>query len=138
MDVLIVLVFVLLLASLWDLKKGKVPNALIILAGSYGLIRSIYYQNFFIHIPGMLFPILLLYPFYKIGTIGAGDIKLFSIIGIYVPFQESVFCIFTAFLISAVYGIILFSRLGEWKARLAYLISYLKDAFLVGGFRYYI
>ncbi len=108
-----------------------------IAAGSYGFIRLVYYQNFFIHIPGILFPVLLLYPFYKIGTIGAGDIKLFSIIGLYVSFTESLACMFMAFMISAVYGLISLGLSKDWKERVAYLISYLKDCIQIGHFRYY-
>ena len=80
MKILIVLVLVLLLASLWDLKKGKIPNMLIVTGALYGLLRVFYYQTFFRHIPGIIIPILIFYPLYKIGTIGAGDIKLFSVI----------------------------------------------------------
>lgn len=137
MEVLIVLVFILLLASLWDLKKGIVPNVLIAIAGSYGFLCSVYYQNFFSHIPGMIFPILLLYPFYKIGTMGAGDMKLFSVIGLYVSFSESMTCMFLAFMISAIYGVILLVLSKEVKERFSYLISYLKDCMQIGHFRYY-
>lgn len=137
MSVLVVLVAVLLLASLWDCRKGKIPNLLVVIAYGYGIIRSVYYQNFLIHIPGIIFPILILYPFFKIGTIGAGDIKLFSVIGLYFSFMESVYCMLAAFLICAVYSIYSFRNYENLQERIAYLASYLKDCTLKGHFMYY-
>ena len=137
MKILIVLFLVLLFASLWDLKKGKIPNLLIAAGAIYGLMRIIYYQNFFIHIWGIVFPILILYPFFKIGTIGAGDIKLFSLIGYYVSFMEVIYCIFLAFVISAIFSLISMKRKGNFIERISYLMSYLKECISQKQFRYY-
>lgn len=128
MKILIVLLVVLFLASVWDYKKGKIPNLLIITGGLYGLMRVFYYQNFLKHIPGILFPILILYPLYKIGTIGAADIKLFSIIGFYVSFMENIYCMFLAFVIGAVFSLLFMYREGNFADRLSYLMSYLKQS----------
>lgn len=137
MSVLVVLVAVLLLTSFWDYKKGRIPNLLVATAYGYGILRSVYYQNFLIHIPGILFPILILYPFFRIGTIGAGDIKLFSVIGLYLSFMESVYCMFAAFLICGVYSVYSLRNYENLKERIAYLVSYLKDCTLKGHFKYY-
>ena len=137
MEILTVLLFVLLLASLWDYTKGRIPNLLLAIGAMYGLLRVIYYHNFLSHIPGILFPILVFYPLYKIGTIGAGDIKLFSVMGFYLSFMENIYCIFLAFVIGAVVAFIIRKGNGNVTDRISYLISYLRDSLLKGKFRYY-
>ena len=137
MKILIVLVLVLFLASLWDYKKGKIPNMLIVTGALYGLMRVFYYQTLFRHISGIIFPILIFYPLYKIGTIGAGDIKLFSVIGFYVSFMESMYCIFLAFVIGAIFSFFYMKREENLADRISYLISYLKDCLNKKQFRNY-
>ncbi len=128
---------VLFLASLYDFRKGRIPNLLIVIGAVYGLMRVFYYQNFFSHIPGIIFPILIFYPLFKIGTLGAGDIKLFSLIGFYVSFMESLYCILLAFVIGAVFSLISLKQEGNLSDRITYLMSYLKDCIYQKQIRYY-
>ena len=106
MRILIILVLLSLLAAVTDFYKRKIPNFLILTGCCYGLIRMIYYRDILESVPGILFPIIVLFPLYKIGVIGAGDIKLFSMIGFYFTFMETLFCIFTAFVLGAVFAMI--------------------------------
>ena len=76
-------------------------------------------------------------PFYKIGTIGAGDIKLFSLIGCYVSFMESIYCMFLAFILGAIFSLISMKQKGHFTDRISYLMSYLKESFSQKQFRYY-
>ena len=112
--ILLVLVLVLFFASLWDYKKRKIPNLLIGVGFIYGLMRIFYYQNFLTHIGGIVFPILILYPFFKIGTIGAGDIKLFSLIGCYLSFMEVLYCMFLAFVVGAIVSLMFMQKEGNF------------------------
>ena len=137
MRILIILVLLSFLAAILDYFKGKIPNLLIITGCCYGLIRMIYYHDFLKSIPGILFPIIVLFPIYKIGVIGAGDIKLFSMLGFYFTFMETVFCIFSAFVLGAVISMFCFIRYGNFAERISYLVSYLRESFLAGHFRYY-
>ena len=50
-----------------------------------------YFPSFVLPIIILGFPIILLFPLYKIGTLGAGDLKLFSILGFYFTFFETFF-----------------------------------------------
>lgn len=137
MKILIVLVLVLFFASFWDYKKGKIPNLLIVIGFIYGWMRIFYYENFLTHIAGIVFPILILYPFFKIGTIGAGDIKLFSLVGCYISFMESLYCMFLAFAIGAVVSFVAMRKAGNFTDRNSYLITYLKKSLSRNQFRYY-
>ena len=137
MKILIVLILVLFFASLYDFRRGRIPNLLIAIGAVYGLLRVFYYQNFFSHIPGIVFPVIIFYPLFKIGTMGAGDIKLFSLIGFYVSFMESLYGIFLAFLIGAVLSLLHMKREGNLSDRITYLVSYLKDCVHQNRFLYY-
>jgi len=135
--ILIILVLLSFIAAVLDYFKGKIPNFLIVIGCCYGLIRMIYYHDFLNSIPGILFPIIILFPLYKIGVIGAGDIKLFSMLGFYFTFMETIFCIFSAFLLGAIISMFSFLRYGNFVERISYLFSYLSESFLTGHFRYY-
>lgn len=137
MKILVVLVILLLLAAVWDFYRGKIPNIFIMIGCGYGVVRLLYHGEILKFIPGILFPIIILFPLYKIGVLGAGDIKLFSMTGFYFPFMQSIFCIFTAFLIGAFISVISFIRYENFVERMTYLFSYLKKCFDLGHFRYY-
>jgi prepilin peptidase CpaA len=50
------------------------------------------------------FPVIILYLFYRMRAIGAGDVKLFSMIGGFMNFGEVVRCIAFSFVIGAVFS----------------------------------
>ena len=137
MRILIVLVLLLFVAAVFDFYKGKIPNVLILTGCCYGLVRIIWYQEVIKFIPGILLPVVILFPIYKIGGIGAGDIKLFAMMGFYFTFKETVFCISLAFILGAAFSVISFIRYKNFMERITYLFSYLKDFFLTGYFQHY-
>ena len=137
MKILIVLVLILFFAAVLDFYRGKIPNILILTGCCYGIIRLIYYQNILLHILGIIFPLIVLFPLYKIGVIGAGDIKLLSLLGFYFTFMETLFCIFTTFVLGAAISVLSFVRYGNFTERMMYLFSYLKECFSIGYFHYY-
>lgn len=137
MKILVVLVLLLLIAAISDFYRGKVPNAVVVTGCFYGTFCLVYDSNFIKCIPGILFPIVILYPLYKIGVIGAGDIKLFFMTGFYFPFMKQILCIFTAFILGAIISVISFIRYDNFPERMTYLFSYLKECFNVKEFRYY-
>lgn len=75
----------LLLAALWDLRSRRIPNWLVIVLASGGLIFSM------LALPpvrgiahgsgGILIGLVLWMPLYAIGVLGAGDVKLFAASG---------------------------------------------------------
>lgn len=137
MKILIVLVLVLFFAAILDFYRGKIPNILVLAGCCYGMIRLVYYQDIFSHILGIVFPAIVLFPLYKIGTVGAGDIKLFSMMGFYLSFMENLYCIFIAFVLGAIVSAISCIRYENFLERMTYLFSYLKECFFTGHFRYY-
>ena len=137
MRILSVLVLLLLTAAICDFYRGKIPNILIAAGYCYGIICLLYQQEILRALPGIMVPVMVLFPLYKIGTIGAGDIKLLSMLGFYFNFMETLFCIFLAFVLGAVFSIISFIRYKNFWERMTYLFSYLKKCFHMGRLQYY-
>lgn len=140
MKILIFLLLILLLAVICDFYKGKIPNILILAGALIGTIFLCYgcdLGEILTHIPGILFPVIVLFPLYKIGTIGAGDLKLFSILGFYFTFFETLFCMFGAFWIGAVISLFVLLWHRNLQERIEFFVNYLKECFSSGQFQYY-
>ncbi len=79
--------FILVPASLLDLYRYKVPNALLVSGLLISLIRRLEVQGLFGIVPwltGTIVPFILCYFFYRRRMLGASDSKLYSVIGSYV------------------------------------------------------
>ena len=102
----LVLYGILILAVILDFKYMKISNRLILM----GIILALAFQviigrgvSDFIHVLcNIFFPVIVLYLFYLMGVIGAGDVKLFSVIGGFVNFRELVLCMLCSFVVGAV------------------------------------
>ena len=85
------LILILILASLMDLQWYKVSNGLIVPALVTGLISRVYTQGIFGTVPwlmGVILPMILCSVLYLIRALGASDVKLFSVIGSFVTWQQ--------------------------------------------------
>jgi prepilin peptidase CpaA len=98
-----------------DFSTGKISNYFIVA----GLITGFVLQRLFggnaqiiYSLAGAIIPILVLAVVFVIGGIGAGDIKLFSVIGVFLGVKGVFTCIVVSFIIGAVIslGKILVSR----------------------------
>lgn len=137
---LTLLLVILFGAAALDLYKGKISNYLIVAGILAGLVRLWYLEGIreiFLHIPGMMLPVLLLFPLYRIGTVGAGDLKLFSLISCYFSCIETVYCIFVSFLIGAVFSVFLLLWRKNFASRMAHLLFYLKQCISTGHIQFY-
>lgn len=78
---------VLLPASLFDIQRYKVPNALIVSALLISLIRRLEGQgleSIYPWLTGIIIPFILCYFFYRCRMLGASDSKMFSVVGSFV------------------------------------------------------
>lgn len=75
----------------------------------------------------MFLSICILYPVYKINGLGAGDVKLFLMIGSFVTIQQMLRIIIVSFLIGAVFSIGKLISEANFKERMQYLFSYMCD-----------
>jgi prepilin peptidase CpaA len=97
------LAFILLLATVFDLRQRRIPNALTlpVMAGGMILCTSLNgLDGFMLSAGGLLLGVAFLIPFYMMGGMGAGDVKLMGAVGSILGPQG----VFTAFLFSAIAG----------------------------------
>lgn len=76
----------------------------------------------------MLLLLICLFPIFALQVIGAGDVKLFLLLGLLLGIRPALFCIFVSFLIGAFYSLIQMLYYKNLIQRFAYFFQYLKDA----------
>lgn len=135
-----VLIVLLVIACVCDYSRSKIPNELLIwllLAGGIGWGAEHGFLWMFAF-PAACVPVmLLLYPFFKIGCIGAGDVKLLGICGAFLPFQKTFLFLLFSMLTAAVFSLIKIMKNRSARERFSYLCSYLAAVFLSGRWQLY-
>lgn len=135
---IVVLFVVLLVAALTDLLYEKVPNLLILggilLGVAYRLLMGSFASGEMLL--GMAVPVFLFWPLFVLHAMGAGDIKLMSVIGLFLGWKSMLLAVGCAILLAGAAGLFKSLRDGILWKRFGYLIRYLKQVFLycsVGG-----
>lgn len=103
------LVCLLLLAVILDLRSYKISNHLILIGIVAGILFDIYeygQAGISLGLPGILLPVILLFPLFLIKALGAGDIKLFSVIGSFYGAAYVIKSIAAAFILGAAMSLI--------------------------------
>lgn len=80
----------------------------------------------------MVIVFLSFYPFYLLGGIGAGDIKLFMMTGCYIRGDALVHYLLVTMLAAAAASILKMLVYAESRERLLYLLRYMKKVALTG------
>lgn len=98
----------LVVALICDLKSYRIPNELIGLgyvAGCFFNILSLGPKGFLVFGVNVLWPIATLYVFFLIRALGAGDIKLFSVLATVVGAKDLLMIIALSLIFGAIVGI---------------------------------
>ncbi|MEY8522186.1 A24 family peptidase [Lachnospiraceae bacterium 38-10] len=98
------------IAAAWfDVKKSIIPNALLFPGMGIGVIlrtaADIYDGNcsdIFVMAAEVIVLFVFLWPFYGMGGLGAGDCKLLLMAGVFLPVNQAIFVIASAFFIAAI------------------------------------
>ena len=137
---MVALCILLLLVCLTDYSTTKIPNILIVAIGFWGLIYQ--YQvskgaglKWYLLIGGMVF--IVLYFVYKIGGIGAGDVKLYTVMVGFFQSQAVLYFLFYSFLFAAVLSIIKMLREHSGRERILYLFDYIWEVIKTGKWSMY-
>lgn len=80
----------------------------------------------------------LLYPLFKVGMVGAGDVKLLGVTAGYLPFKKILVFLFLSLLIAAVVSLVKMMRKRYFLERIEYLLDYIKDVVKSGRFMLYL
>ena len=128
-------------AAWMDLRQTKVRNGWllfwltvnvsgqVIRAGSEGMMRSC---------SGMMIPLLLLFPFFYLRMLGAGDIKTLAVLGGFLGPSAILSCLFFTFLFGAVLSLFTFLLDGGFRERMRFLSEWLQDYLQTGRRRPYL
>lgn len=137
MAVLSVLLFV---ACLTDCRSARIPNIVVLLIALMGM----FYRFSGGGLRGLgdylficLFTFIIFYPLFRIGTIGAGDVKLLSVSCGYLSGREVIWFLFYSLLIAAVFSIIKLFRERNGKERFGYFCSYIAEVVKTGHWYLY-
>lgn len=120
-------VAVLITAVVTDFRSGRIPNRCILAGVAAGLLLKILqwssfgWAGFFC---GMLIPLLICWIPFCMGAVGAGDVKLFLVIGCLNGGRDILFCIFLSFLFAAGISLGKLLSLRELKCSLVFCIQY--------------
>ncbi len=125
---IVILIFLLFGAVWMDFKETRIPNTLIL----FGLISGMLYhlmsdtgQGFLLVLFGIFLPIIVFFPLFMIGAMGAGDIKLLAVTGSFFSIGENVKCIGAAIVIGGIIGLfkLIFHKRAQKKEKVGIRFS---------------
>ena len=98
---------VLVIALLFDFRKCRIPNWLVV-AGYMmgGLSAYLGDSQWYFYIFDSFLLLLILYPLFLVGALGGGDIKLLTCISVYLGFEQGLNLSILAIAIGAVISIL--------------------------------
>lgn len=133
------------MACFFDYRKAKIPNWLILI----GLVlavgsnvwkvspdRPLYIALLWMAVRISLTTVIL-YPFFKIGVLGAGDVKLCAVCAAFLKTGDCVPVFVTGLIVAAVVGLCKLLFLGNTRERIYYLFSYGMDVVQFGVWKPY-
>ena len=122
------LLLLLLLAALADLWRDRIPNGFVALGIIIGMAGSLMYDEGLIRsIISIVLAFLLLYPLFKIGALGAGDVMVFMMIGSFVHARELFTVLVLAFVLGAVCSMVKLLCERSGRERMYYFLSYISE-----------
>jgi len=122
------LLLLLFLAALTDLRTDRVPNGLIVIGIGSGISGSfLFHVNSWQPVVSMLLAFLLMYPLFKIGALGAGDVKVFLVVGSFFTVKGFLTVLASAFVIGALISLMKILTEHNGRERIAYFMSYISE-----------
>lgn len=134
------LCILLLLVCLTDYSTTKIPNVLIAAIGFWGLIYQFQISQgtgikWYLLIGGLVF--IVLYLAYKIGALGAGDVKLFTVMAGFFQSQAVLYFFLYSFLFATALSIVKMLKEHSGKERFFYLCDYIFEVIKTGKWSMY-
>lgn len=118
------------MAVISDLKSYKVSNVIILVGLITGCTIRIFEEGkngICLWGIGVVFPVALLWIFFIVKTIGAGDIKLFSVVGGFFGVSYVFKVIILSLIIGGVMSVFQFVRYKNLAVRLQYFSAYISN-----------
>lgn len=137
---IIILFLVLTVAAITDLLFDKIYNEWLLGAMAAGLCYAVWKDGaagLLRALVSMTIPFALLYPLFIIGGLGAGDVKLLSVVGCFLTIKESIWCLGLSFLLGAAISLLKMTVERNFLERMKYFLSYVVDVFNSGEWKLY-
>ena len=137
---MVILCVFLCAACYFDYRHSRIPNWLMTAAfmvgmgmalARGGLISALYFLGAAVLI------VTVFYPLFRIGTLGAGDVKLFGVCAGYFPSEKILVFLFFSLLFAAIHSLYRIIRGPDPKERFLYLCDYLRDVAESGSWKLY-
>ncbi len=134
---IIIIAIVLAAAVAGDILRYRISNAIVaaglaagflinfVFEGPGGLIKSLL---------GAILPVLLLFVLFALRMLGAGDIKLFCVVGAVMGAEFTTYAAAFSFLAGGIIAAAIMLARGNVRKRFAYVAIYLKTVFLTQSF----
>lgn len=125
----------------YDYRRKKIPNFLIAFMAVTGVGWRFWESGIYgalSYFGETVLIMSLLYPFFKIGSIGAGDVKLLGVSAGYLPFSKILIFLFISLLISAMISLLKMWKESNIRERFRYLTAYLADVAKSGRWKLYL
>ena len=124
----------LLAAAAWmDIRTRKISNRLILSGWMLGCIRNLLeygWKGSIYFLIQISLPVLIFYLLFLMHALGAGDIKLFSVIGSCIGLKGLVKVVIFSFLAGAGVSLAVMIRNRNFYQRITYFFGYIKTALL--------
>lgn len=139
-DVLAVLCVLLAAACGYDYTKNRIPNSLLIVMAVSGMVHC--FETGGIYGIACYFAKLaavwaFFYLFFKLGTMGAGDVKLLGITAGYLPADKILCFLFISLLFGAIISLIKMWKNNNFFDRMRVLLSYMARTVQSGRWQLY-
>lgn len=121
-----------------DLKTDRIPNGFLVTGMVTGLTASqCLGPGLFQSAVSMFLAFLLMYPLFKIGTMGAGDIKTLIMTGSFLTAKDFLIVLAAAFVVGAGFSVGKLLAEHNGRERMLYLLSYISDVVRNGQWKLY-
>lgn len=128
---IITLLSTLIIAVYFDFSKERIPNLLIAVSFLLLVLEKIICEEGPVDLIAaslpVFIPIIILFPFFAFGFVGAGDLKLFSLVGLVFGIGHSLSILWVSVIIAAIIGLVKIIKYKSIKERFTYLFTYIKE-----------
>lgn len=131
-----ILICVLMIAAFVDILCYKIPNLWIGIGMTAGLVLMVKEGGIWMLAQALLQMIIIFvvfYPFYRIKGLGAGDVKLFMMLGCYLRGSMILHCLAMTMLLAGAWSVIKMLLYRESRERMFYLGRYCRKVILTGA-----
>lgn len=137
---MIILLVIMSMAVITDIRFYKIPNFYILIGTVIGFAVRFMQEGFMGILTACISAVILfsfLLPFFMIHGIGAGDIKLFCMMAVYLNQKTTFQCFFMTFIIAAIMSIVKMLWMGVFFQRIKKIYYYLQAIILTQSYREY-